>query len=329
MALQNNKWDCPACTYLNWSSTVKCTLCGCGRSGEAPPKATVAKIKSYTQNSLSIVKLSPHDKSSSPSDFHRPWTCSVCTYSNAGRTSLCSMCQSTRSGEDAHQFRRSPLIRDYAVSSSSSVARGAVGGVSSDTSIDPNVKKHHKQRHSSSSSKRWKCVECTYGNYIKSTRCTMCGASRQGVGIATPIRDLPSQRRETSDEMKQIRNRLSMTDWLYLCACEGVAMGDESVVKDYLKGGGDKLRQLTSKEVQLLGGQSTGLTAGSSLVDLALRLLKGCGLVTAHIISSISLQTPSVRHTVLSAHTCTVRSTQAITFPNQFGCRCFNQRGSA
>ena len=283
MALQNNKWNCPACTYLNWSSTVKCSLCGCGRSGEAPPKATVAKIKSYTQNSLSMTKsVSPHDKSSSPSDFHRPWTCSVCTYSNAGRTSVCPMCQSTRSSEDTHhQFHRSPLIRDYAVSSSSSVARGAVGGtmISSDTTSDHNVKKHHKQRHSSSSSsKRWKCVECTYENYLKSTRCTMCGTSRQGAGpyIATP-RDLPlsSQRRDTSDEMRQIMNRLSMTDWLYLRACEGVAKGDGSVVKDYLKGGGDKLRQLTSKEVQLLGGQSTGLTTGSSLVDLALRLLKG------------------------------------------------------
>ena len=284
MALPNNKWDCSACTYLNWSSSVKCSLCGCSRSTEVTPKGTVAKIKSYTQNSLSISKLSPHDKSLSPGE-HRStnggdkWICVVCTYCNIGRASACVMCHSLRTEDNT----RSPMILDFASSSNTSSSRGgAVGGVSCVEPPDSHGKKHLKQRHSSDNkSKRWKCPNCTYENYPKSTRCTMCGVSRVGGNSAGGSGSLHSPRLDDSvrrkvsveDDMRQIRNRLSMMDWLFLHACEGVVTGgDVTSVKHYLKSGGDKLRQLTSKEVMLLGGQTSRYPAGSSLIDLALRL---------------------------------------------------------
>ena len=293
MALPNNKWNCPACTYLNWSSSLKCSLCGSPRSAEVVPRATIAKIKSYTQNSLCSSKSlekgsSPVESRSSAGD---KWICSVCTFSNMAKASVCSMCQSLRvtSDDNGHglQSYRSPIILDFVTSANNNTGSGggAVGGVSVDP-IDVNVKKHQKQRHSSENkSKRWKCANCTYENYQKSFRCSMCGMNRMSLntGLSSAVacvRDDSgngSHRRKVAssrhEDVRQIRNRLAMIDWLFLHACEGITKGDISSVKEYLKSGGDKLRQLSTKEVSLLDGQFSKYTSGSSLIDLALRLL--------------------------------------------------------
>ena len=288
MALPNNKWDCPTCTYLNWSSSLKCSLCGCPRSFEVTPKATVAKIKSHTQNSLCITKSSPSSVlptsissiETCPGD---KWICSVCTYKNTLKASVCTMCRCVRPKLHVH-VDRSPSIFDYATSTTNTNTGGAVGGVSSIDPLDQHVKKYHKQRHSSENRlKRWKCWSCTYENYPKSTHCTLCGVGR-GIttGSCSPTReDLVtngSHKRRTvsssiDENVRQIRNRLSATDWLFIQACEGATRGDIRSVKDYVKNGGDKQRQLTSNEILVLGNQSSKYSTGLSLIDLALRLI--------------------------------------------------------
>lgn len=71
-------------------------------------------------------------------------------------------------------------------------------------------------------------------------------------------------------QVRQIRNTLSNTDWLFLNACLGITNGDVSAVKAYLRQDGDRARQLTKNECLVLG-QLSMFTIGSTLVHLAIR----------------------------------------------------------
>ena len=74
----------------------------------------------------------------------------------------------------------------------------------------------------------------------------------------------------TSNEARQIRNRLSSSDWLFINACLGVVNEDVPAVKAYLRLEGDRARQLTRDECVVLG-QPSIFSVGSTLVHLAIR----------------------------------------------------------
>ena len=80
----------------------------------------------------------------------------------------------------------------------------------------------------------------------------------------------------TSNQVRQIRNRLSAADWLFLNACLGVSNGDETLVKPYLRQSGDRARQLSRDECLVLGER---FPMGSTLVHLAIRSVRGAGMV--------------------------------------------------
>ena len=69
-------------------------------------------------------------------------------------------------------------------------------------------------------------------------------------------------------QVRQIRNTLSSSDWLFLNACLAIVNDDESAMKAYLRQDGDKARQLTKDECLVLG---SSFTVGSTLVHLAIR----------------------------------------------------------
>lgn len=71
-------------------------------------------------------------------------------------------------------------------------------------------------------------------------------------------------------QVRQIRNRLSSSDWLFLNACLGIVNDDSSAVRAYLRQEGDRARQLTKEECLVLGQPST-FSAGGTLVHLAIR----------------------------------------------------------
>ena len=70
--------------------------------------------------------------------------------------------------------------------------------------------------------------------------------------------------------MRQIRNRLSSSDWLFLNACLGIVNDDVSAVKAYLRQDGDRARQLTKEDCLVLGQPST-FSIGGTLVHLAIK----------------------------------------------------------
>ena len=340
-------WDCPACTYFNWSSCPKCTLCGNPRPSDVIPKSTIAKLKLQTQATLSrnksggnhATEASPTEKRPGPSSPNTSsnggkWTCSACTYNNWPNATTCTMCGSTRSNERCfHQ----PLAKDSSrgVSRFESIldyASGSSGFLeASPSSIGVSKKKGQRQGSKSSphhndnrNSKKWRCSRCTYENWARSNKCVMChtaktrtpspplldqlqqssgaiGGSRREMfqprlvsspsplkqvpnaktlpcelapssspGPLPPLSSLPPLSKSTNDKVRQIRNRLTSSDWLFLNACQGIVNGDLPSVKAFLEHGGDKGRQLTSNEVLVLNDRAK-FTVSSTLVHLAIR----------------------------------------------------------
>lgn len=219
----------------------------------------------------------------------------MCTYKNLPNSNHCVLCQSPRGtdpkggggGGSPSSVKKQGTSIFECVNSTNTSTGGAVGGVSYIDPPEATIKKHHhKQRHHSENNrllKRWKCLHCTYENYPKSFRCTMCGVSRtnpNGSGSSSAVdhstgckKTMTSLSLSRENDVRQLRNRLSTKDLLFLTACEGMSKGDIASVKEYIRHGGDKLRQLTRKDIQALGvEQGSKYTAGSTLIDLALRL---------------------------------------------------------
>ncbi|KTG41369.1 hypothetical protein cypCar_00016184 [Cyprinus carpio] len=89
-------------------------------------------------------------------------------------------------------------------------------------------------------------------------------------------------------KLKQIRNRMRRSDWLFLNACAGVVEGDLAAVEAYKSSGGDIARQLTSDEVRILNRPSA-FDAGFTLVHLAIRFQRQDML--AVLLTEVSQQT--------------------------------------
>lgn len=67
-------------------------------------------------------------------------------------------------------------------------------------------------------------------------------------------------------KVKQIKNRMKKTDWLFLNASVGVVEGDLGAIETYSSSGGNTACQLTVDEINLLNGPSTcdvGYTLGT------------------------------------------------------------------
>ena len=138
------KWPCPTCTYNNWSSSIKCVLCGCSRPNEITSRASVVKYRAPVQGWSNKLALSQGSSGACLTsdiicaDFNLPqsslntldvqshhhhkisghghgakcktkgkWTCGSCTFSNWPNAGQCTMCgtQRTRGG-----IKHDPII---------------------------------------------------------------------------------------------------------------------------------------------------------------------------------------------------------------------------
>ena len=129
------KWPCPTCTYNNWSSSIKCVLCGCSRPNEITSRASVVKYRTPVQgwsnklahsqgssgacltqdiicadfnlpqsSSLNTVDIQPlhHHKGSGHGHGGKcktkggKWTCAGCTFGNWPNAGQCTMCGTPR-----------------------------------------------------------------------------------------------------------------------------------------------------------------------------------------------------------------------------------------
>ncbi|XP_062435765.1 ubiquitin thioesterase ZRANB1 [Rhea pennata] len=315
------KWACEYCTYENWPSAIKCTMCRAQRpSGtiitEDPFKSGSSDIgrdwdPSSTEGGSSPLicpdsSARPRVKSSYSMESANKWSCHMCTYLNWPRAIRCTQCLSQRR-------TRSPTESPQ---SSGSGSRPVP------FSVDP-CEEYNDRNKLNTRAQHWTCSVCTYENWAKARKCVVCDHPRPNNIEAIELADTeeassiineqdrarwrgscssgnsqrrspPATKRESDVKMdfqrielagavgskeelevdfkklKQIKNRMKKTDWLFLNACVGVVEGDLAAVEAYKSSGGDIARQLTADEVRLLNRPSA-FDVGYTLVHLAIR----------------------------------------------------------
>ncbi|KAM4636651.1 ubiquitin thioesterase ZRANB1 isoform 3-T4 [Discoglossus pictus] len=287
------KWPCEYCTYENWPSAIKCTMCRAQRpSGaiitEEPFKSSTPDVGTIERGGGSPLicpdsSARPRVKSSYSMENGSKWSCHMCTYLNWPRAIRCTQCLSQRR-------TRSPTESPQ---SSGSGLRSIPGPIDPCEEYNDRNKLNIKGQH-------WTCSACTYENCAKEKKCVVCdhptpnnmdaieladadeassiineqdrarwrggcsssNSQRRSPPISKRDSDMDFQRIElagavgSKDELeldlkklKQIKNRMRKTDWLFLNACVGVVEGDLSAVEAYKTSGGDIARQLSADEV--------------------------------------------------------------------------------
>ncbi|XP_054898482.1 ubiquitin thioesterase ZRANB1 [Poeciliopsis prolifica] len=322
MTEQRVKWACDYCTYENWPSAVKCTMCRAPRlTGpiiteepyrnipEPDPGPEWDPAKTGSKSSLLICPDSsarPRVRTSGVAELASKWSCQVCTYLNWPRAVRCTQCLYQRP-------RTSSPTESPQTSATNAGCRPA--GVHSPVDT---CEEYNDRNRLNTHQQHWTCTACTYQNLPRTTKCVMCDLpkpnNQEAVGLPEPAqscpliieqdaarwrgscsgsqlqrRSPPTAKREdiqrievaagavSTEEhevnfkkLKQIRNRMRKTDWLFLSACAGVVEGDLAAVEAYKSSGGDIARQLTADEVQLLN-RSSAFDVGFTLVHLAIR----------------------------------------------------------
>ncbi|XP_040922758.1 ubiquitin thioesterase ZRANB1 [Toxotes jaculatrix] len=327
MTEQKVKWACDYCTYENWPSAVKCTMCRAQRSSgpiitEEPyknspdldPSVEWDPPRTESGSSLLICPDSsarPRVRSASMAEIANKWSCQMCTYLNWPRAIRCTQCLCQRP-------RTSSPTESPQTSGSNAGCRPALH-----SPVDT-CEEYNDRNRLNTHQQHWTCSACTYQNWPKSTKCVVCDHpkpnNQEAIELAesaepSPLineqdrarwrgscsggqgqrRSPPMPKREDNVKMdfqrielaaaamsskeeqevdfkklKQIRNRMRKTDWLFLNACAGVVEGDLAAVEAYKSSGGDIARQLTADEVQLLS-RSSAFDVGFTLVHLAIR----------------------------------------------------------
>ncbi|XP_027987903.1 ubiquitin thioesterase ZRANB1 [Eptesicus fuscus] len=321
MSERGIKWACEYCTYENWPSAIKCTMCRAQRpSGtiitEDPFKSGSSDVgrdwdPSSTEGGSSPLicpdsSARPRVKSSYSVENANKWSCHMCTYLNWPRAIRCTQCLSQRR-------TRSPTESPQ---SSGSGSRPVA------FSVDP-CEEYNDRNKPNTRTQHWTCSICTYENWAKAKKCVVCDHPRpnniEAIALAeteeassiineqdrarwrgscssshSQRRSPPTTKRDSDVKMdfqrielagavgskeelevdfkklKQIKNRMKKTDWLFLNACVGVVEGDLAAIEAYKSSGGDIARQLSADEVRLLNRPSA-FDVGYTLVHLAIR----------------------------------------------------------
>ncbi|KAJ8284758.1 hypothetical protein COCON_G00036080 [Conger conger] len=316
------KWACEYCTYENWPSAIKCTMCRAQR-----PTGTIITEEPFktgpgldgrgewdppgTEGGSGLLicpdsSARPRVKPAGPAETSSKWSCHMCTYLNWPRAIRCTQCLCQR------QRARSPTDSPQTSGSGSRPAPSPQ---------DP-CEEYNDRNRLNTRAQHWTCAACTYENWPKTRRCVVCDHPRpsgpEAIELAEPgdpsavineqdrarrrggcsggqRRSPPTSKREAEVNMdfqrielaagavgskeeqevdfkklKQIKNRMRKTDWLFLNACAGVVEGDLAAVEAYKSSGGDIARQLTADEVRLLNRPSA-FDDGFTLVHLAIR----------------------------------------------------------
>lgn len=208
-----SKWACEYCTYENWPSAIKCTMCHAQRPSrgaiitEEPFKSSPAldaslHISADLSNSPSqggsSLLICP-DSSARPRvriadvpEISSKWSCHMCTYLNWPRAIRCTQClcqrqhaQQQQHGQHAaHQGHhtqqpRSPTESPQTSGTGCRPTRPAITADPCEEYNDRNRLNTHAQH--------WTCAACTYENWAKALKCVVCDHPKPNSLLAEPI----------------------------------------------------------------------------------------------------------------------------------------------
>lgn len=202
------KWVCEYCTYENWPSAIKCTLC----RGMKPPQLIADQIGCQGRQTYIVSELIPLDGTRGGSNDNQniincdvthaggpvtnaKWCCPRCTYLNWSRVNKCAQCLTLRK-------RTSPTSSfegsDNAWSSVNPSSNESVAILRSSPSSPEPPKDFQNDRNRNVSHlnfSKWMCTACTYENWPKSLKCVLCNTSRVrlGDGLTSPYSSTPEE----------------------------------------------------------------------------------------------------------------------------------------
>ncbi|XP_031617757.1 ubiquitin thioesterase trabid isoform X2 [Contarinia nasturtii] len=296
---ETEKWSCEYCTYENFPSSLKCTMC----MGHKPllnedifrlspsQQVSCSNIVESSSLNLSQSNLTACGSSNNQESPVSKWTCSH-VQEQINALSI----KDVDAELIAANNRTSPLR-----STSLSGSRTNLGAAGN--RISPVDNKCY-------STNKWPCSVCTYENWPKSLKCSMCGCSKEGGvvnneterfganTISSPERDIDencagnfiisnANKRNLSHhryqlssnepinncdslQERRLRQIRRQADWQWLNACVGVVENNYGAVEAYLSCGGNPGRSLTSTEVSLLN-RNSAYDVGHTLIHLAIR----------------------------------------------------------
>lgn len=236
------KWSCEYCTYENWPSAIKCTMCRAQRpmgsiiteevfSGDTGPPSGHQWDPACQDSHLLICPDSsarPRVPPVQSSERSGKWSCEGCTYQNWPQAIRCTQCQSLRPHRPTDGPQTSGIVRRAATASHT----------------DPCEEYNDRNRANTGA----QCWTCTYEDWSKSPHCVVCDHPRPNNAIQpsepdeSVINERVSGRRceaelqmtltagaqsgkeeieMDSKKVKQMKNRMRRTDWLFLNACTG------------------------------------------------------------------------------------------------------------
>ncbi|CAL8379994.1 ubiquitin thioesterase ZRANB1 [Gadus morhua] len=218
MTEQRMKWDCDYCTYENWPSAIKCTMCHAQRTsgpiiteeshigspsvdpavGWGPPRTEICSSSGGGGGggggSLLICPDSsarPRVRPTSTTETTNKWSCQVCTYLNWPRAIRCTQCLTQR------RRASTPQILD------SNAGCHSISILQPPT-LDPCEEYNDRNRRHTRQS-HWTCATCTYQNWPKTLKCLGCDQPRPN--------NLESIQRCEADETPAIINEQDETTW--------------------------------------------------------------------------------------------------------------------
>lgn len=187
-----SKWTCEYCTYENWPSSLKCTMCRGAkpllgediyrlrdpspqRSGSSVASGPVPPVVQPTSDSYNLD--SQNYSQNVPSAGK--WYCESCTYLNYQNTTRCTQCG-----------KRKPAIHNQSIHSVASnlheqLAPLRLGDPPPNTTgsnsqlNNPPAINLHPERCYNAQPEKWSCLACTYENWPKTTKCVMCAHQKE------------------------------------------------------------------------------------------------------------------------------------------------------
>ncbi|XP_065092722.1 ubiquitin thioesterase trabid [Ochlerotatus camptorhynchus] len=288
------RWSCSTCTYLNLPHARRCQQCNSKREDEILIKPL--NQKPLPQKSIPSKMISEYDSLSDQLN-----ALNICR--STGEDDLLDLFhpgiesgRKRRNNSPSH--KGSTAAERVLESSKDNDSGGVICGAKhqSPTSTSP----VNTCSRSSNNTGKWSCSACTYENWPKALKCSMClhpretnsGRNSQASAKHSPEHDEnvasnivvnnkrnqqlvreqePMNNLDVYQQERYMRQLRRQPDWQWLNACIGIAENNVGAVESYLTCGGDAGRALTHSEVNLLNHNNIAFDVGHTLIHLAIR----------------------------------------------------------
>ena len=206
------KWACDYCTFENWPSAIKCTMC----RAQSPSGGTIiteepfknipsldAGLQQWDPPSLSQSNSPPQGGSSlliCPDSSARPrvrisdapetpsskWSCHMCTYLNWPRAIRCTQCSCQRQPGQQHHLHQGHPLQPRSPTESPQTSGTGCRPAPPSSPTDP-CEEYNDRNRLNTHAQHWTCAACTYENWPKTRKCVVCDHPRPPNGLAEPI----------------------------------------------------------------------------------------------------------------------------------------------